>query len=39
LGFNKAALREYPEGRSPLGWKEWPAMLRLADKVSPGYAV
>ncbi len=40
LGFNPANdLHEYPESRSPLGWKEWPAMRRFIDRVSPGYAV
>jgi ribulose-5-phosphate 4-epimerase/fuculose-1-phosphate aldolase len=38
LGFNKASsLAEYAGRRSPLGWKEWPAMRRLLDRVSPGY--
>ncbi len=40
LGFNPSTdLHEYPASRSPLGWKEWPAMRRLVDRVSPGYAL
>lgn len=39
LGFNRRNdLHEYPRGQSPLGSKEWPAMRRLLDRVSPGYA-
>lgn len=37
LGFNRAELEEYPERRSPLGTKEWPAMLRRLDRTSPGF--
>lgn len=38
LGFNRDTLPDYPGNRSPLGWKEWPAMLRWLDRHSPGYA-
>jgi len=39
LGFNSASdLHEYTASRSPLGWKEWPALRRYIDKISPGYA-
>lgn len=38
LGFNRATLDEYPSGHSPLGRAEWPAMVRLAQKVAPGFA-
>lgn len=37
LGFSDARLDEYSTGKSPLGHKEWPAMLRLADRVAPGF--
>lgn len=37
LGFSDAALPEYSTGKSPLGHKEWPAMLRLADSIDPGF--
>ncbi len=36
-GFTDARIPEYPGGQSPLGKLEWPAMLRLLDRVSPGY--
>lgn len=37
LGFSKAHLEQYPEGRSPLGWLEWPAMLRRLDRTQADY--
>jgi hypothetical protein len=30
-------LVEYQEGESPLGRMEWPAMLRLLDRIDPSY--
>ncbi len=35
-GFSDAVRRD--GGRSPLGRAEWPALLRMLDRVSPGYA-
>jgi len=37
LGFNPGELVEYPENRSPLGRKEWPAMLRTVERRLPGF--
>lgn len=36
-GFNRGHLPQYPEGRSPMGWLEWPALLRRLDRTEPGY--
>ncbi|HEX2547655.1 MAG TPA: class II aldolase/adducin family protein [Ramlibacter sp.] len=37
LGFNTKRLDEYTEGRSPLGWMEWPSLLRRLDRTDPGF--
>ena len=36
-GFTSRTLVEYQEGESPLGRMEWPAMLRLLDRIDPSY--
>jgi ribulose-5-phosphate 4-epimerase/fuculose-1-phosphate aldolase len=37
LGFNTRRLDEYTEGRSPLGWMEWPSLLRRLDRTDASY--
>jgi len=38
LAFDKAERHaEFDNKRSPAGWKEWPALLRMLDRRSPGY--
>ena len=36
-GFTSRTVSEYQEGESPLGRMEWPAMLRLLDRIDPSY--
>ena len=37
MGFASEPVLEYTEGRSPMGWLEWPAMLRLLDRLDPSF--
>lgn len=37
LGFRSGRLEEHAEGRSPMGWMEWPAMLRRLDRTEPDF--
>jgi ribulose-5-phosphate 4-epimerase/fuculose-1-phosphate aldolase len=37
LGFTEAPLPEYTDGRSPLGWFEWPALLRRLDRLDRSF--
>jgi len=37
LAFTRGALRAYDGNRSPLGWMEWPALLRMLDRMDPSY--
>jgi hypothetical protein len=36
-GFTSRTVTEYQEGQSPLGRMEWPAMLRMLDRMDPCY--
>jgi hypothetical protein len=36
-GFTSRTVAEYQEGESPLGRMEWPAMLRMLDRIDPSY--
>jgi ribulose-5-phosphate 4-epimerase/fuculose-1-phosphate aldolase len=36
-GFTSEPLPQYTDGKSPLGWMEWPALLRCMDKLDPSY--
>jgi ribulose-5-phosphate 4-epimerase/fuculose-1-phosphate aldolase len=36
-GFTREPVLDYTDGRSPMGWLEWPALLRLADRLDPGF--
>ncbi|MBL8382689.1 MAG: class II aldolase/adducin family protein [Burkholderiales bacterium] len=35
--FTNAKVEEYEEGQSPLGRLEWPALLRMLDRIDPSY--
>lgn len=37
LGFNRGEVDAYPERRSPLGRQEWPALLRLVERLDPAF--
>jgi ribulose-5-phosphate 4-epimerase/fuculose-1-phosphate aldolase len=37
LGYSSEVLPEYPDGQSPLGRLEWPALLRRLDRIDPSY--
>lgn len=37
MGFSSAPLDQYTDGRSPLGWMEWPALRRMLDRLDPSY--
>ena len=36
-GFSKAKIAQYRDGASPLGRLEWPALLRMTDRIDPSY--
>lgn len=36
-GFTDERIAEYPGERSPLGRLEWPSLIRLVDRINPGY--
>lgn len=36
-GYSNARIEEYTEGQSPLGRLEWPALLRMLDRIDPSY--
>ena len=36
-GFSKAKIEQYTDGASPLGRLEWPGLLRMLDRIDPGY--
>ena len=36
-GFTSAQMAEYSQGQSPLGRLEWPAMLRMLDRMDPSF--
>ena len=37
MGFTNKAVPEYTEGVSPLGRLEWPALMRMLDRIDPSY--
>ena len=36
-GFTSEPLPQYTDGKSPLGWLEWPALLRRLDRIDPSF--
>jgi ribulose-5-phosphate 4-epimerase/fuculose-1-phosphate aldolase len=36
-GFTNKVIAEYTEGQSPLGRMEWPALIRMLDRIDPSY--
>jgi ribulose-5-phosphate 4-epimerase/fuculose-1-phosphate aldolase len=36
-GFTQSRMAEYTDGKSPLGWLEWPALLRMLDRIDPSF--
>ena len=37
MGFTSEPLPQYTDGKSPLGWMEWPALTRMLDRMDPSY--
>lgn len=37
MGFTNEPVTQYSEGSSPLGRMEWPALLRMLDRIDPSY--
>ncbi len=37
MGFTNEPMPLYTDGKSPLGWLEWPALLRMLDRLDPSY--
>lgn len=37
MGFTSEPMPQYTDGKSPLGWMEWPALLRMLDRQDPSY--
>ena len=37
MGFTSDLVAAYDDGRSPLGWLEWPALLRMLDRIDPSF--
>ena len=36
-GYSDATIPQYADGQSPLGRLEWPALLRMLDRIDPSY--
>lgn len=37
MGFTRGVVSQYDDGQSPLGRKEWPALVRMLDSMDPSY--
>jgi hypothetical protein len=37
MGFTSEPLSQYADGKSPLGWLEWPGLMRMLDSVDSSF--